>query len=209
MRAVVPLAFGFACAATGCGDDFSDYLFVSDEWELGATVEEDALVIEATVATVHGGDFTHVSIRKEGWDNEYDIERSPGPGQPERDWSRPHRWFSELHPNTYLEGSIHDGDFKKPPEDFTTFRYRLDLAPGRRRNWPDEFGSEFQYITRGYSYADNNPSHPGFGPGEYEIEIYAWYTGSANGRHPATDGKPDVQFIHYEYEIVTATFTVE
>lgn len=209
MRAYLFWVAGLAYVAAACGDGDPDGIFNAEEWAVKATVEDEALVIEATLATIHGNDFTHMSIRKAGWDNAYDVARSPSPEQPDRDWSRVHRWFGELHPNTYLEGSFHDGSFGKPPTDFDTYAYRLALDPQARTNWPDEAGSGYQYITRGYSYADNNPGHPGFGPGEYEIEIYAWYTGSADDLHPAAGGQSGVQYIHYERRVATTRFTIE
>ena len=209
MRARLCLVAGLAYAASACGGGDPDGIFHAEEWAVAATVADDALVIEVTLATIHGSDFTHMSIRKAGWSNSYDVARSPAPEQPDRDWSRPHRWFGEFHPNTYLEGSFHDGSFGRPPATFNTYVYQLSLDPQARTNWPDEGGSDYQYITRGYSYADNNSGHPGFGPGDYEIEIYAWYTGSADDLHPSADGQPSVQYIHYERQIARTRFTVE
>jgi hypothetical protein len=202
------LALLGAVVASACGEDWSDS-FLDDRWHVEATVEPDAIVLEATVATPHGDDFTHISFRKVGWDNTYVPERSPAPEQPERDWSRVHRWFGELHRDTWLEGSLHDGAFEKPPADFRTYRYRLDRAPGARRNWPDLRGSKYRYITRGYGYADNHQGHPGFGAGIYEVELYAWYTGDADDLHPASGGEPEVQYVHFEYRVAVARFEVD
>ncbi len=78
-----------------------------------------------------------------------------------------------------------------------------------RQNFDDTGGSEYQYITQGYSYADGNYTHPLFTAGSYEIEIYAWYTGKATDTHPASDGSPEVQYIHYEHPLVSTTIIIE
>lgn len=209
MKKMAVWALSCAVMSSACGDEVEGSIWTAEEWDITATIEDDAVLLELTTATVHRNDFTHVTIRKEGWSNAYDISRSPSPGQPDRDWSRPHRFFGEFHPDTYLEGSLHDGNFKRPPKTFQTYAYRLPRAAGVRSNWPDERGSEFLYVTRGYSYADNNSGHPGFGPGVYEVEVYAWYTGAADDEHPAANGEPEVQYIHYEQQIVTTQFTIE
>lgn len=180
----------------------------TDDWLVLAEADQDFIVLTAKIADIHG-DFIHMSIRKQGWDNHYTIEGSPAPQQPDRDWSRVHHWFGELHTNTFLEGRIDDGSGQGPGE-LQTFMFLLPRASAwERYNFPDENGSKYQYITQGYGYADGHWSHPAFEAGEYEIEIYAWYTGKANGDHPAADGKPEVQYIHYEHHVTSTTFTVE
>ncbi len=196
-----------ACAGllAACADE--DAIWTAEAWDLRATVEPEFVHIEATIADVHG-DFIHMSIRKDGYDNGYTIERSPSGGQPDRDWSRVHRWFGDFYPDTYLEGRIDDGSGDGPTE-FETYAFRLDRTETTRTNWPDEGGSDYEYITSVYPYADGQPLHPGFEPGGYEIEVYAWYTGFAEARHPSTGGENGVQYIHYERRIVTTRFEIE
>jgi len=179
-----------------------------ERWQLAVTVEPDHLRIQATIADIHG-DYIHMSIRREGHENGYTIERSPAPNQTSRDWSRVHHWFGDMYPDTYLEGRIDDGS-GAGPSDFQTFSFKVPRGVTQARsNYPDEGGSDYTYITRGYSYADGNNRHPSFPSGNYEIEIYAWYTGKSQGRHPAIDGSDGVQFVHYEHHITSVEFTIE
>lgn len=179
-----------------------------DHWAVSAEVSSSAIVITATIADAHG-DFVHMSIRKKGWDNHYSVERSPAPDQPERDWSRVHHWFGALHPDTYLEGRIDDGSGRGPSQP-QAFEFSLArAASGVRMDHDDQRGSDYRYITRGYSYADGNVFYPSFGPGEYEIEIYAWYTGYASIWHPASGGQPQVQYVHYDMPIVSTSFVID
>lgn len=213
----LPLAVvGLSAALSACGDELGDDIFSAPEWRLEATVDEAnrELVIEATFATVHDNDFVHMSIRKEGWDNAY-----PGRTEPDVDWTRPNLWFGDYYPNTYLEGGVYPGpgNYKRPPKEFTDYEYRLSLDETERTNWPDQRGSEFNYTTQLYNIYDNHRRspgdnmgfHPGFGPGDYEIEIYAWYTGSPDDLHPAVGDEGKVQYIHYERRIVTTRFTID
>lgn len=198
------LLVALAAAACGPDDDFWD----DPRWDVAVDVAEDHLLVTATIGDAHG-DFVHVSIRRDGHDNGYTIERSPAPNQPERDWSRVHHWFGEMHRDTWLEGRFDDGS-GRGPRAFTTFAYEVPRAAGgTRENYEDTLGGDHVYITRGYSYADGNGRHPGFGPGTYEIEIYAWYTGRANQAHPAAGGETGVQYVHYERPLATAVFVVE
>lgn len=196
-----------ASMATGCGaqDDFWD----AEEWDVSAAVMEDHVLLSATIADAHG-DFVHMSIRREGHDSGYTIERSPAPNQPHRDWSRVHHWFGELHPNTYLEGRIDDGS-GRGPSSFNTYAFELPReSRSSRENFPDVHGSDYEFITQGYSYADGGYSgHPAFDAGTYEVEIYAWYTGTANEEHPAVDDSEGVQYVHYEHHLASTTFVVE
>jgi hypothetical protein len=190
----------------GC-DDYDHTIWYAEEWNVATRVEEEHLLVAATIVDVHG-DFIHMSIRREGHVNDYTVERSPAPEQPERDWSRVHHWFGELHPDTYLEGRIDDGSGEGPPS-FETYTFRLPRSTNPRDNFAEEGGSDYVYITKGYDYADGNPGHPGFGAGTYEIEIYAWYTGRVNDHHPSIDGRPGVQYVHYEHPITSTTFVIE
>lgn len=193
--------------ATACGPETDNEIWNDPGWAVTASVEEDHILIEASIADVHG-DFVHVSIRKAGHDNNYTPEVSPAPNKPWQDWSRVHRWFQDYYPNTYLEGRFDDGSFRGPDE-FLSVAYRVPRARGVRANYPDENGSSYEYITRGYDYAGGINGHPGFGPGDYEIEIYAWYTGNPSDLHPATDDSfEEVQYIHHERRIVATQFTV-
>ncbi|MEM1022481.1 MAG: hypothetical protein AAF627_21930 [Myxococcota bacterium] len=218
MRALPLMVLGLACV--GCGEEMTEAEIFSDPaWRLDVTVDETRreLVIEATFRTIHADDFVHLSIRKEGWDNDY-----PGRSETGVDWSRPNRWFGELHPDTYLEGSIYPGpgDYERPPKDFRDYTYRLSLDETQRTNWPDEEGSIFSYTTQRYSlYDDQRRSgraiHPGFGPGRYEVELYAWYTGPPDTLHPTAsevDTEQDitkVQYIHLEHTIARTQFTID
>lgn len=190
-----------------CGED-PDAVWTDPRWDVAASVDGTDLLISATIGNVHD-DFIHVSIRKDGWDNGYTIERSPAPDQPDRDWSRPHRWFGDFYPDTWLEGRFEDGRNDGGPSSFASFTYRVPLAPGTRSNYPDEDGGEYDYLTRGYNYADGQSRHPGFPAGDYEIEIYAWYTGRQSVGHPAIGGQSGVQYIHFERQIATTRFTVD
>lgn len=197
---------------SGCGsDDNNDIASVldSDEWEVKVNVFDEYIEIQSRITDVFGN-FVHISIRKEGHDNGYSIQRSPAPNQPKRDWSRVHTWFGELNPDTYLEGRFDDGS-NRGPKEFTTLVYHLPRASGNRQNYADQNGSDYEYITIGYNYADGQyyPSHPGFDAGQYEIEIYAWYTGQSTDTHPAVDDSPGVQYVHYEWKIITTEFTIE
>lgn len=202
-------AFALGCVlSTACGG-YDDAIFDSPRWSLSVTVDEAAeeLVIDAVFATVHDNDFVHMSIRKEGYDNRFRDLSEDGV-----DWTRPNLWFGQMHPDTYLEGGMYpgEGDYTRPPRSFRDYRYRLSLAPTRRTNWPDVRGSPFNYTTRGYQAYDDHRGHPGFGPGEYEVELYAWYTGSPDDRHPAAnDDATKVQYVHYERPIVRARFRVQ
>jgi hypothetical protein len=189
----------------GCGLD--DSIFDAEEWDVAAEVTPEALVLTATIADVHG-DFIHMSIRRDGHDNAYTVERSPGPSQETRDGSRVHTWFEELHPDTYLEGRIDDGRGRGPSR-FQSYRFLLPRIAQARQDYEDEHGSEYVYITRGYSYADGHGAHPGFPAGTYEVEIYAWYTGRASARHPSIDDFQGVQYVHYEQPLASTTFVVE
>jgi len=221
---LTPFVFGFGTSArrglpwlgllltslvglTACGEEYVNPIWTDPRWELTATVEPEHVRIAASIADVHG-DFVHVSIRKEGHDNGYTPPAGPGPNKPWQDWSRVHRWFGDYYPNTYLEGRFDDGTFRGPPE-FTSIEFQVPRARGPRANYPDENGTDFEYITIGYDYAGGINGHPGFGPGEYEIEIYAWYTGVPDDLHPAVDDSFDeVQYIHHEQRIITTRFTV-
>lgn len=204
---LVALIAGLLAPLLGCDDD-SDDIFFSPEWRLMATVDKanDELVIDATLSTVHANDFIHMSIRRVGHNNRY-----PGRTEPGVDWTRPNVWFGETHTDTYLEGGIYPGggDFSRPPKAFRDYTYRLSLSRTVRTNWPDVQGSRFSYTTRTYSIYDDHGAHPGFSPGEYEIELYAWYTGEPNDRHPAVGDENKVQYIHSEHQIITTRFTVE
>ena len=179
-------------------------------WELSTEVEDSFLIVKATISNYHNN-FVHVSIRKEGWDNGYTIERSPSTSEEKKhqDWSRVHYWFGKLHPNTYMEGRFDNGSGRGPkkPGSFV-FKVPIKNTLTDRSNFADELGGDYEYITIGYSYADGNYRHPEFTSGKYEIEIYAWYTGSANSAHPATDGQSDVQYIHYENPIISREFVI-
>lgn len=196
---------GLALVLASCGENEN---FEVPEWELTATVDETSreLVIRARYATVHDNDFVHMSIRKDGWDNAFSDRTEEGV-----DWTRPNRWFGEFHTDTWLEGGMYpgDGDYTRPPQEFQDYEYRLSLDPAPRTNWPDRMGSPFNYVTRGYSVYDSHREHPGFEPGEYEVELYAWYTGSPNELHPAVGDETKVQYVHYEREIITTRFTVD
>jgi hypothetical protein len=201
---LAPLAAVLLLAACGPGD--ADWH--AEEWDVSVSVTEDHVILSATIADAHG-DFVHMSIRREGHDSGYTVERSPAPNQPERDWSRVHHWFGELHPNTYLEGRIDDGN-RVGPSTFQTFTFQLPRGVTQpRENFADTLGSDYEYITRGYSYADGNSQHPAFGPGTYEVEIYAWYTGQATATHPAADDSAGVQYVHYEQPLASAVFIVD
>jgi hypothetical protein len=177
-------------------------------WAVEATVESDQVFVEATISQ-HHTDFIHMSIRKHGWDNGYSIGRSPDPMQPDRDWSRVHHWFGELHPDTYLEGRIDDGRGRGPAA-WTTVRFALSRSPdAQRREFPDANGSDYAYITTVYAYADGHLGHPGFEGGDYEIEIYPWYTGSVDAQHRASDDSPEVQYLHHEVSLASTTFVIE
>jgi len=179
-----------------------------ETWHVSAEKNGSFLEITARIADYHG-DFIHMSIRKKDYDNNYSIERSPSPGQPERDWSRVHYWFGELNPDTYLEGRIDDGSGDGPYR-FTTYKFQLPISSGfSRRNYEDLNGSDYEYITEGYSYADGNFTHPGFSSGTYEIVVYPWYTGKVDFRHTAIDGEPEVQYIHYESLLASAEFAID
>ncbi len=181
-------------ATIGCGDDL---------WDVTATVAKDHILIAACISDLHG-DYIHMSIRKQGHKNGYTVKRSPAPGQPHRDWSRVHHWFGEMHPDTYLEGRIDDGSGEGPTWAETyTFRIPRGKTSSPRQDYADEGGSDYVYITYGYPYADGNYQHPEFDSGTYEIEIYAWYTGSADDSHPAADGSEGVQYIHYDSPLAT------
>lgn len=163
-------------------------------------------MVDARFKTIHGNDFVHVSIRKVGHDNRY-----PGRTEAGVDWTRVDRFFGEFHPDTYLEGSIYPGpgDYSRPPREFRDYQYRLSLDPGPRENWPDQHGSRYNYTTQLYNIYDAQNRHPGFGPGEYEIEMYTWYTGPPNELHPAVGEETKVQYIHYEHEIAVARFRID
>ncbi len=196
-----------AIVLPGCSNDEED-VWDSEKWNVTATVADDHILITATIADIHG-DFIHMSIRREGRDNGYTVERSPAPDQLDRDWSRVHHWFGELHADTYLEGRIDDGSGEGPSK-FRTYSFQLPRSLSlSRQDFPDMNGSDYKYITRGYSYADGNGRHPAFNVGNYEIEIYAWYTGTANFIHPAIDGYSGVQYIHYERPITSAKFVID
>ena len=194
------LALVAGAATSGCGDAL---------WEVSADSTRDHFTISACISD-HHGDFIHMSIRKQGWDNKYTIIRSPAAGQAHRDWSRVHRWFGELHPNTYLEGRIDDGSGDGPYW-ADTFTFRIPRGKTYlRRDYADEGGGDYAYITEGYSYADGQDRHPAFGPGMSEVQIYAWYTGTAEDDHPAADGRDGVQYVHYESPLAsTGWFKVE
>jgi hypothetical protein len=195
---------GVLLGAAACGPEE----VVPEEWGVVATVEDDHVQLEATIAHFHT-DFIHMSIRQKDWDNAYTVDRSPDPNQPERDWSRVHTWFGDMHPDTYLEGRIDDGSARGPNES-TTYRFHLPrLADLDRQDFSDENGSDYVYITSVYSYADGHARHPAFGPGEYEIEIYPWYTGNVNDEHPAINDRPQVQYLHHEAPLTSTTFTIE
>jgi len=212
------MAFSFALAA--CGDEMTEAEIFSDPaWRLEVEVDEARreLVVEATFRTIHENDFVHLSIRKEGWDNAY-----PGRAEEGVDWTRPNRFFGEMHPDTYLEGSIYPGpgDYERAPKDFRDYEYRLPLDETERMNFPDEMGTRFSYTTQRYSIYDNQRRngrsvHPGFGPGRYEVELYTWYTGSPDERHPASaealaeQDITKVQYIHFERRIAVAQFTID
>ena len=186
-------------ATIGCGDAW---------WDVSTTVAQDHIQITASISDRHG-DFIHMSIRKQGRDNAYTIKRSPAAGQTHRDWSRVHRWFGQMHPDTYLEGRIDDGSGEGPHWN-TTYTFRIPRGKTYlRRDYADEGGSDYVYITEGYTYADGQDRHPAFGPGVYEIVIYAWYTGDADDEHPATDGSDGVQYVHYDPLASTGWFKVE
>lgn len=193
-------------SALGCGD--GDAIWDAEAWDVQVTSTADTVLLSATIADVHG-DFIHVSIRRDGYDSGYTIERSPGPNQPERDWSRVHHWFGELHPDTYLEGRIDDGN-QVGPRDFQTFTYELPRGSNLpRQNFQDTQGSAYEYLVSGYRYADGNSGHPPFDAGTYQVEIYAWYTGSANGEHSAEGDFSGVQYIHYDRPLVSTTFELD
>lgn len=182
-------------------------IFSDERWHVSVAVEAESLVVTTTIANVHG-DFIHMSIRKKGHDNQYTIERSPAPSQENRDWSRVHHWFMELNPDTYLEGRIDDGG-GTGPQRFRTYEFRVPREAGLARgNYPDINGTDYMYITLGYGYADGNYTHPPFAAGEYEIQIYAWYTGWASWTHPSIDDSPKVQYVHYEHPLATFHFTI-
>ena len=201
---VLPVVLLLLLTVAGCKKDK-----LNEMWDVNANVTAGYLTIKATIADYHG-DFIHMSIRRKGWRNGYSVERSPAENQPKRDWSRVHHWFGQMHPNTYLEGRIDDGSGEGPFE-FTTYMFKLPVNKNSatRQNFPDKNGSDYQYITRGYYYADGNPLHPSFPPGSYEIEIYPWYTGSANGRHPSKNDNEEVQYIHYEQQLASTTFVIK
>lgn len=211
-RASLPGILAAGLALGGCGEadhDLNDEdIWDAAEWDVSVAVTEDNLEISATIADAHG-DFIHVSIRREGHDSGYTIERSPAPAQPERDWSRVHHWFGELHPDTYLEGRIDDGSGRGPAA-FQTFTFELPRGAGpERQSYAEVDGSDYEYITRGYSYADGASGHPPFSAGRYEIEIYAWYTGTSTDLHPAADDRPGVQYVHYERPLASTAFVIE
>ena len=188
----------------GCVSDTDE----PSDWAVEADVDAEHVIVTATVFH-HHTDFIHMSIRRHGWDNDYTIEGSPDADQPERDWSRVHAWFGVQHRDTYLEGRIDDGR-GVGPDDWLTVRYALPRgARPARRTFPDEGGSAYQYITTVYAYADGHVTHPAFEPGEYEIELYPWYTGPADALHPAADDSPEVQYVHYEAPLVSTTFVIE
>jgi hypothetical protein len=194
-------------ASLGCGPA-PGQVVNPDDWQVAVTIQADSILVAATISDVHG-DFIHMGIRKEGHDNGYTIERSPAPGQAERDWSRVHHWFGELHPDAYLEGRIDDGS-GAGPSGLETYRFLLPRGADRaRQDFSDEDGSDTQYITSVYSYADGHGRHPAFEAGRYEIEIVPWYTGTVNDAHPAIDDRPGVQYLHYEMPITSTTFELE
>lgn len=198
----IPL-FLLLLAITSCEQDELPPL-----WNVNADVSADYLTIEATIANYHG-DFIHMSIRKSNWNNNYTVKRSPAGDQPKRDWSRVHRWFGKMNSNTYLEGRIDDGSGDGPHQ-FTTYFFKLPINQSMpRKDFQDQNGSDYEYITTGYYYADGHAGHPNFTPGNYEIEIYPWYTGTANDQHPAKDGEEGVQYIHYEEPIASTTFVID
>lgn len=177
-----------------------------ERWDVTVDVEEDAIIISTTVVDIHG-DFLHMSIRKEGYENGYTKETSPAIDLKGQDWTRVHHWFEELHPNTFLEGRIDDTG-GEGPGDFETYRFRLPRAAHNASIYEDENGSDYVYLANDYYYADRNPT-PEFSPGEYEVEVYAWYTGRPNGDHPLADEeKKRVQYIHYERTLAVANFTI-
>ncbi len=177
-------------------------------WEVRADVSVDYLTIKATISDYHG-DFIHMSIRKANWNNNYTVKRSPAGNQPERDWSQVHQRFGKLYRNTYLEGRIDDGSGAGPSQ-FKTYIFKLPIDQSMpRKDFQDLNGSGYEYITTGYYYADGQAGHPSFTPGNYEIEIYPWYTGSANNLHPAKDGKEGVQYIHHEQPVASTTFLID
>jgi hypothetical protein len=209
MKAAPWLLLGLALVASACGDEgFADDVFDRPEWDVSATVDEanGELVLQLTVRTVHDNDFVHMSIRKEGWDNDY-RDRV----EEDVDWSRTNTWFRDQHPDTYLEGGIYPapGDYRRLPKAFSTYEFRPTLEPGPRANWPDVLGTDYSWVNQGYNYADGQGSHPGFAPGEYEVEIYAWYTGAPNDLHPIDGDEGKVQFVHYERRLAITRFTIE
>jgi hypothetical protein len=209
MKAAPWLLLGLALVASACGDDgFADDIFERPEWDVSAAVDEESgeLVLKLSMRTVHDNDFMHVSIRKEGWDNDYRDRVEEGV-----DWSRTNRWFRDLHPSTYLEGGIYPapGDYRRLPKEFSTYEFRPTLEPGPRANWPDVLGTDYSWVNQGYNYADGQGGHPGFGPGEYEVEIYAWYTGAPNDLHPIEGDEGRVQFVHYEHRLAITRFAIE
>ncbi len=177
-----------------------------EDFAVSATVDGDKLMILANIHNYHG-DFVHMSIRKTGYDNNYGISVSPEAARPEYDWSRVHHWFGVLNPDTFLEGRIDNG-WGRGPLTSREFQFELPLAAGTRTNHIDQYGSNYEYITMGYSYADGHASHPAFSSGDYVIAIYPWYTGRADATHPSSDEHEEVQYIHYEDTLATSTFSI-
>lgn len=185
---------------------FSSCSLFQADYSLSAETVGTKLLIQAEIHNYHG-DFIHMSIRQSGYDNRFYQAMFDSPSYTNRDWSRVVYWFDTLHPDTWLEGRLDNGTGRGPLISRALF-LELPLGQGVRTNYADSLNSGYEYITKGYSYADGHSDHPGFPSGEYTITLYPWYTGPVNREHPSALGRDEVQYIHYDVALAETSFTV-
>ena len=129
---------------------------------LTASVSSSGVTITAigSVFTSSSNHFYHLSILKEGHNNNYTDRH----GDDDSDWATTDHHYGDLHSNTYIEGRLLGVDISTNID----VQFLLPFAAVSTAQIPNMNGSGL-YFT-GYRYATGNgPGYPGLNPGNYTV----------------------------------------